>query len=133
MSWGNGCARPGYPGIYTRVSRYLDWIRNNTQGACWCEEPAREGSNPIITSTTTSNKPTTTEAVTTSTAEPAKEDNKPETTSSQPIMTEAVTTSSIEPASEQTSESTSTASLDQHTTDKLTLMSQRTRQYMGSR
>jgi secreted trypsin-like serine protease len=26
-SYGNGCARDGYPGIYTRVSAYLGWIQ----------------------------------------------------------------------------------------------------------
>jgi len=32
VSWGNGCAAPGYPGVYTRLALYEEWVNSISRG-----------------------------------------------------------------------------------------------------
>ena len=52
VSYGIGCARTGYSGVYARVNNYLDWINQNIADG-WCGTSSTTSSAPSTTSSST--------------------------------------------------------------------------------
>ncbi|XP_017489731.1 PREDICTED: trypsin-1-like [Rhagoletis zephyria] len=42
VSWGEGCAKAGFPGVYARVNRYGSWIKMVTRNACLCHSETKK-------------------------------------------------------------------------------------------
>jgi len=42
VSWGRGCGRSHFPGIFTKLTNYIGWLKDHLDDECVCPPPHQQ-------------------------------------------------------------------------------------------